>query len=98
MDELNLARDIVISFSVFYSGIMIVTGILRYIYLSKAGNVILGGTVFLSLYIFCHVTAKLTLFVAMFATAEPANAIKVNIGCQVEKLLLSRCLQGTVVK
>ncbi len=76
VNQLDIARDIVFGFSIIYSGVMIISGIVRYAYLSKCGNVIVGGLVFISLYVLCHVVFRLTLFIAMFTTAETSDKRK----------------------
>ncbi len=70
VENLDLVRDTVILFAIIYSMGMILSALIRYVNQCKDSNLLLGGKIFLSLYFVCHITARLTLFIALIATSQ----------------------------
>ena len=75
IETVELVRTIVFWGSISYSALMLLSGLVRYVYQSKSENVSIMGQICLGLYFLCHLVTRLTLTVAIFATAEanPAN-------------------------
>ena len=73
--DLNFMRDLVVFTSVGSSFVMILTALGKYVYQCKGTNINFTGRMFLAVYFACFIVCRLTLFVAMIATAVPAGYV-----------------------
>ena len=79
LDDLEIVKDVVIVVCVLYSFLIIVTALVRYINQSKNLNLQMMGKACLSMYISCNVVARLTMFIALFSTAEATEKTSPSI-------------------
>lgn len=70
INNLDIARDVVIVSVVLYSFVMIISAFVRYVYQCKNLNLVFGGKLFLTLYFACHVIARLIMYIALLATSS----------------------------
>ena len=70
LETFELVRSIVFWGSISYSATMLLTALARYVYQCKSENISKIGQCCLGLYFFSHLVTRLTLTIAIFATAE----------------------------
>ena len=70
LETFDLVRNVVFWGSISYSATMLLTALARYVYQCKSENISKIGQCCLGLYFLCHLVAKLTLTISIFATSE----------------------------
>lgn len=79
VENFDLVREVMLySYLLFTSG-MILSALTRYVRQCKNMSMTMGGRLFLSLYFLCHLVARLTLYIAMFSTAESTDETKPSL-------------------
>jgi hypothetical protein len=75
LQELDLIRDMAFFTAILYSFIMVISALARYVYQCKNSNMTIAGQCCFSVYIACHLIARMTVSIALFSTAEmPVSA------------------------
>ena len=70
LETFDMVRNVVFWGSISYSATMLLTALARYVYQCKSENISKIGQCCLGLYFLCHLVAKLTLTISIFATSE----------------------------